>query len=99
MDLLSEIRGMEDLDFVGRNRLDHLVQSLGVDEQDKHYAETLFSVLGYQEYRVDESFPSIRSSTINSLPVTNLRYDLVIEPLFPFLTRDVTIPTQGDTDD
>ena len=96
IDLLTEVRTRDDLDFASRSRLDQLVQSLGVNEQDSYYRETFFSVIGYQEFAVGPQFPSIRHQTVAGLPVSNVRYELAIEPLAPFLVRDVTFRPQED---
>lgn len=96
IELLSEVRTRDDLDFASRSRLDQLVQSLGVDEQDSYYRETFFSVVGYQEFTVGPQFPSIRHQTVAGLPVSNVRYELAIDPLAPFLIRDVSFRTQED---
>ena len=96
IDLLAEARARGDLDFSARNRLDQLVHSLGVDEQDAYYRETFFSVVGYQEFAVGPQFPSIRHQTVAGLPVSNVRYDLAVDPLAPFLIRDITFRSKGD---
>lgn len=96
MDLLYDIRSMEDLSFEGRSRLDKLLLTLGLDESDHYYAETYFAVTRYQEFDVNDSFPSIRAGTVNGLPVSRVRYDLAIEPLGPWQVRDINLQEEGD---
>lgn len=98
IDLLIEIRTLEALSFEGRSRIDNLLLSFGLDESNSFYAETFFSVIGFQELLVDKSFPSIQTKTVDGLPVSNVRYDLAIDALKRWQLRDVILQDQGGSD-
>lgn len=93
--LLSEIRTRDELSFEGRSRVDNLLLSLGFDESDGYYTETFFSVIDFREFDVDASFPSIQTKSVVGLPVSNVRYDLSVEPLERWQIRAVTLQNQG----
>ena len=99
-DLLQDIRDHIELTFEGRTRIDNLLRSLGVDETDPYYADTFFRVMSFQEFDVNDSFPSVRAKTVTGLPVSNVRYDLAVEPLASWKLRDVTIhEVEGGTNE
>lgn len=93
--LLSHVRSLPKLGFEGRSHVDNHIRELGVDETDTYYADTAFLVLGFQTFDVNLDFPSIRSSTLDGLPVSNVRYDLAVEPLKPHLLEEVTYADEG----
>lgn len=95
IDILHNIRTVKDLSFEGRSRVDNLLLSLGFDATDSYYAETFFQVIGFQEFLVDDSFPSIQGKTVASLPVSKVRYDIAMEPLERWQIREVTLQEQG----
>lgn len=99
IDLLNELRSLRDLSFDGRSRIDTLLLSLGFDEPDTYYAETFFSVVRWQEFAVDDTFPSINTAAVTGLPVSNVRYDLAIAPLERWQIREVILQGEGGSDE
>lgn len=95
IELLYDIRSMEDLSFEGRSRLDKLLLTLGLNESDSYYAETHFTVPGFQEFDVNASFPSIRGATVDGLPVSHVRYDLAVDPLARWQLRNINLQDEG----
>ena len=65
---------------IERHMFDVLLANLGVDLDDPFYAETCFVLQRRSIFRIDESFPCIRSSTLPST-VTKVRYDLNVRGL------------------
>lgn len=97
--LLKHVRALPGLTFDGRSHMDNMLQVIGLDETDSYYSETQFTVLGFTEYDVDDSFPSVRRSTLHGLPVSSVRYDLALLPLAGWLLRDVILSDEGGNDE
>ena len=60
------------------------LSALGVDLSRETYSTTHFVVESLSEYRVDADFPAIRADALD-LGVGNVRYDLLISAMRPFL--------------
>lgn len=60
------------------------LNQMGVDENERHYSETWFRVTTVESFRVDELFPAVRRSLVQS-GVQRVRYSLERSAIAPFL--------------